>query len=92
MVTCSALRRVYRDRLAGPSTVFIHLSGQRDTIAGRLSKRTGHYMPSGLLGSQFEALEPLGLEERGITIDAAQRPEDELAEIIDRMQLRRFER
>lgn len=63
LVGCSALRRAYRDRLRagapGPLR-FVHLSGDRDLIAGRLSARSGHYMPPSLLDSQFAALEPPG--------------------------------
>lgn len=66
IVGCSALRRVYRDRLragAGGSVRFVHLSGSRDLIAGRMAARTGHYMPPSLLDSQFSALEPPGPDE-----------------------------
>ncbi|WP_245990286.1 gluconokinase [Tabrizicola piscis] len=74
IVGCSALRRAYRDRLsagAGGPVTFIHLSGSRDLIAGRMATRTGHYMPTSLLDSQFAALEPPGPEE-ALTIDIDQ--------------------
>jgi gluconokinase len=74
IVGCSALRRAYRDRLragAGGPVTFIHLSGSRDLIAGRMAERTGHYMPPSLLDSQFAALEPPGPEE-ALTIDIDQ--------------------
>jgi gluconokinase len=60
IVGCSALRRVYRDRLragAGGPVDFIHLTGDRDLIAGRMAARTGHYMPPSLLDSQLATLE-----------------------------------
>lgn len=63
---CSALRRAYRDRLragAGGPVQFVHLSGSRDLIAGRMATRTGHYMPTSLLDSQFAALETPGPDE-----------------------------
>jgi gluconokinase len=66
IVGCSALRRVYRDRLrvgAGGPVQFIHLTGSRDLIATRMAARTGHYMPPSLLDSQFAALEPPGPDE-----------------------------
>ncbi len=66
IVGCSALRHAYRDRLragAGGRLQFVHLSGSRDLIAGRMALRTGHYMPPSLLDSQFAALEPPGPEE-----------------------------
>ncbi len=74
IVGCSALRRAYRDRLragAGGPVRFIHLSGSRDLIARRMATRTGHYMPTSLLDSQFAALEPPGPEE-ALTIDIDQ--------------------
>jgi gluconokinase len=74
IVGCSALRRVYRDRLragAGGSVRFVHLSGSRALIAGRMATRTGHYMPASLLDSQFAALEPPGPDE-ALTVDIDQ--------------------
>jgi gluconokinase len=74
MVGCSALRRAYRDRLragAGGPVRFIHLTGNRDVIAGRMAARTGHYMPSSLLDSQFAALEVPGPDE-ALSIDIDQ--------------------
>ena len=66
IVGCSALRRAYRDRLragAGGPLWFIHLAGSRALIASRMAARTGHYMPTSLLDSQFAALEPPGTDE-----------------------------
>ncbi|NBE06742.1 gluconokinase [Paragemmobacter ruber] len=74
IVGCSALRRVYRDRIragAGGAVRFIHLSGSRDVIAARMAARKGHYMPVALLDSQFATLEPPGPEE-AVTIDIEQ--------------------
>lgn len=71
LVGCSALKRVYRDRIragAGGPVTFVHLSGSRDLIASRMAARTGHYMPTSLLDSQFAALEPPGPDE-AITVD-----------------------
>ena len=73
IVGCSALKQVYRDRIRagadGPVT-FVHLAGSRELIASRMGARTGHYMPTTLLDSQFAALEPPGPEE-AITVDIA---------------------
>ena len=66
IVGCSALRRVYRDRIragAGGTVRFVHLAGSRELIAARMAARTGHYMPTSLLDSQFATLEPPGPEE-----------------------------
>jgi gluconokinase len=73
IVGCSALKRVYRDRIrqgAGGRVTFVHLAGSRDVIAARMTKRQGHYMPLSLLDSQFAALEPPGRDE-GLTVDIA---------------------
>ncbi|PWI42328.1 gluconokinase [Streptomyces sp. ICBB 8177] len=73
VVSCSALKRRYRDRLreAAPGLFFLHLDGPRELIAARLAARLGHFMPSGLLDSQFDALEPLDADEAGtvVTVD-----------------------
>jgi gluconokinase len=74
IIGCSALKRAYRDRIrsgAGGRVTFIHLSGSRDLIASRMSARTGHYMPTSLLDSQFAALEAPGPDE-AITVDIDQ--------------------
>ncbi len=74
IVGCSALRRAYRDRLragAGVPVRFIHLTGRREVIAGRMATRTGHYMPTSLLDSQFAALEVPGPDE-ALAIDIDQ--------------------
>lgn len=69
---CSALKRRYRDRIRqeakGPVT-FIHLSGTRDLIKARMAARTGHFMPTALVDSQFDALEPPGDDENALTAD-----------------------
>lgn len=70
VVTCSALRRRYRDRLrvASPGLFFVHLDGPPELIAARLQARMEHFMPPELLRSQFEALEPLDPQEAGAVI------------------------
>ena len=72
VVSCSALKRNYRDRLRMrcPRVEFLHLSGSPELIGGRLAARSGHFMPAALLRSQFDALEPLGADEAGATVDA----------------------
>ena len=72
VVSCSALKRTYRERLRAhcPRAEFLHLSGSPELIGGRLAARRGHFMPAALLRSQFDALEPLGVDEAGVTVDA----------------------
>jgi gluconokinase len=73
VVTCSALKRAYRDRLAkghtGVTFVFIELDQAR--VAERMASRQGHFMPPSLLASQFAALEPPGPDEPVIVVDGA---------------------
>lgn len=71
VVTCSALRRAYRDvlRRAEGGVSFVHLVGDRELIATRLLTRSGHFMPASLLDSQFATLEPLGPDEAGVSVD-----------------------
>jgi gluconokinase len=73
LIGCSALRRVYRDRIragAGGEVTFVHLAGDRDLIAARMATRAGHYMPLSLLDSQFATLERPGPDEAiEVTID-----------------------
>ena len=57
VVTCSALKKRYRDVLRGEGVVFVFLEGSKDKISDRLASRHGHFMPPALLESQFEALE-----------------------------------
>lgn len=70
VVSCSALKRKYRDQLRAhcPSAQFLHLSGSAELIRARLAARTGHFMPIALLRSQIETLEPLGDDEAGVTV------------------------
>lgn len=87
VITCSALKRAYRERLARPDVVFLHLAGPRELIAERLGQRTGHFMPTTLLDSQFETLEPLGAGESGLVIDVQGTPEHVVEHTIARLGL-----
>ena len=87
IITCSALKRIYRDRMRGDNVVFVHLSGSRDTISGRLNARLDHYMPSTLLDSQISTLEPPGPDENTLIVDVGRPPAQEAAEIISRLGL-----
>lgn len=83
---CSALRRVYRDRLrevAGmPNLTFVHLSGTPELLLKRISERKDHYMPPSLLMTQLETLEPLDADETSLKIDIDQSVEDMIQEIM----------
>ncbi len=82
VIACSALRRAYRERLAagaGEPVFFVHLTGSREEIAQRMTLRTGHFMPTALLESQFATLEPPGADEPHLALDVAL-PADALIE------------
>lgn len=81
VVTCSALKRAYRDRLraAAPGLRLVFLQGDLALIAARQAARQGHFMPASLIASQFATLEPPAPEEAAIMLDVAATP-DALAE------------
>lgn len=70
VVSCSALKRAYRDvlREEAPDAVFLHLDGDQETVRQRVAHRPGHFMPASLVQSQYDALEPLGADENGMVI------------------------
>ena len=70
MIACSALKRAYRDILVhGRDDVrIVFLDGTQKLIAARLAARKGHFMPPGLLASQFRTLEPPARDERPVTV------------------------
>ena len=73
VVTCSALKRVYRDTLreAAPNLTFLHLHGDKAIARKRVGGRAGHFMPTSLVDSQYADLEPLGADEKGLVVDFA---------------------
>jgi gluconokinase len=74
VMSCSALRRKYRDQLRRhcPDVEFLHLAGTPEVIGKRQASLPGHFMPASLLASQFATLEPLEPDEGGIVIDVDQ--------------------
>ena len=84
VVSCSALRRAYRDVLrgAGRDVWMVHLAGPYELVAQRLATRRGHFMPRELLASQYATLEPLAPDEPGITVNLADTPTDLTDEIL----------
>lgn len=90
IVTCSALKRVYRDVIdrRRQGVVFIFLDGSQDSVARRLESRHGHFMPPQLLQSQFEDLEPPTRDEAAIRIDIQAAPELIVDEIIEALDLK----
>lgn len=72
VVSCSALKKSYRDRLrsaAGGTLAFVFLKGSRDLLMARMGARQGHFMPATLLDSQLAALEDPSAEPGVVTVD-----------------------
>ena len=87
VVTCSALKRSYRDIIIGdrPDVRLVYLKGDRQLITTRLACRHRHFMPAGLLASQFAALEEPTADEHPIVVAIDRHPKeivDELLSII----------
>jgi gluconokinase len=89
VVTCSALRRKYRDFLRNghPSVRFVHLAVDRTILERRMAQRRGHYMPPSLLGSQLDTLEPLDPDEPAILVSGELPPDRIVDEIVSRLHL-----
>jgi gluconokinase len=81
VVSCSALKRAYRDLLRerAPDVSFVHLHGDPEVVRRRVAGRPGHFMPASLVDSQYQTLEPLEPSERGIVLDL-DAPLDELVD------------
>jgi carbohydrate kinase (thermoresistant glucokinase family) len=73
VVTCSALKRAYRERLSSgrPGVTFVFIRLDQARVAERIARRKGHFMPPSLLASQFADLEPPGPDEPVIVVDGA---------------------
>jgi gluconokinase len=84
VVACSALKRAYRDILAGgrPDVGIVFLKGDRDLIARRLAARDGHFMPPALLDSQFAALEEPQADEHPIVVSIVPHPRNIVETIV----------
>ncbi|MGI9169405.1 MAG: gluconokinase [Caulobacteraceae bacterium] len=84
VVTCSALKRAYRDRLTDgrPQVRIVYLRGSRALIADRVASRTHHFMPPSLLDSQFADLQEPRPDERPIVIDIARPVADQVQAVV----------
>ena len=89
IVTCSALKRSYRDilRAARGRVRFLHLDGSPAVLAERMAARKGHFMPPALLISQLETLERLGPEEDGTVVDIDATEDDIVDLALERLRL-----
>lgn len=86
--TCSALKRSYRDLIRSqlPEVQFLHLHGDQDMIAARMSGRTEHFMPVSLLTSQFATLEPLESDEAHVVVDVTGTPDEVLKRAVSALE------
>lgn len=87
VITCSALRRSYRDAITGghPGVRVVYLKADRALIAERLSQRQHHYMPATLLESQLATLEEPLADEHVLTVHVRGDVEDIAAEIVAKL-------
>jgi carbohydrate kinase (thermoresistant glucokinase family) len=84
LVTCSALKRAYRDLLTGhrDAVRILYLHADKATIEQHLAKRTGHFMPPTLLDSQLQTLEEPAADEHPITVEVADTVDDTVQAIL----------
>jgi len=87
VMSCSALKRSYRDRLRhhARGVEFLHLAGSREVIARRQASRPGHFMPASLLTSQFATLEPLEPDEGGTVVDVGRGVDDIVEQYVEQL-------
>ena len=90
VLTCSALRRSYRDvlREAEARVRFVHLHGSRELLAKRMGARKGHFMPLTLLDSQLATLEVLQPDEDGTVVSIDGTPDEIASSALDALALR----
>ena len=91
VIACSALKRAYRDILVhGRDDIrIVFLDGTQQLIAARLAARKDHFMPPGLLASQFRTLEPPTPDERPITVAIDRSVEAIIEDIVSQLKLDR---
>jgi gluconokinase len=88
VVACSALKRIYRDRIiasAGRPVTFVFLDGSLATLRQRIGGRRGHFMPPSLLDSQLATLERPASDERAVTVSIEPPLERVVATVIARL-------
>ncbi|MCG7415928.1 MULTISPECIES: gluconokinase [Microbacterium] len=87
VITCSALKRSYRDVLRRDDVTFVLLMGDPALVLERLLRRQGHFMPPALLTSQFDTLQVPDADERAIHIDLDMTPQEQVDAILTRLHL-----
>ena len=89
VVTCSGLKRAYRDILVDgrPDVQLVYLRGRHDLIVQRQAARLGHFMPAALVSSQFATLEEPGEDEHALIVSVEPRPSEIADAVIERLHL-----
>lgn len=87
IVTCSALKRRYRDVLRDDHVVFVYLHGTREQLLARMTARQGHFMPASLLDSQLATLEPPDPDEQALRVDIGPSPAVQANRILEKLNL-----
>lgn len=84
IVTCSALRRAYRQVIVGnrPDVALVYLKGSRELIGQRMAARQHHFMPPSLLDSQFATLEEPGADEKPLVVQVEASKEAIVAQVV----------
>lgn len=85
VIACSALKKKYRKVLTEQIqeiTTFVYLQGSFEEISARMAKREGHFMPNGLLQSQFDTLE---VPKAAISISILKTPKEQVEEILTKL-------
>jgi carbohydrate kinase (thermoresistant glucokinase family) len=88
VVTCSALKRVYRNIVTNKQSTdvrLVYLKGEFDLIAARLAARKGHFMPAALLQSQFAALQEPAIDEHALAVSIDATPEEIAASVLKQL-------
>jgi len=84
VVTCSALKRAYRDflRAGRPQVRLVYLKGSRDLIASRMAARHGHFFAAAMLDSQFADLQEPGPDEHALTVSIGGTPQQIVEDVL----------
>ncbi len=90
VITCSALKRAYRDVIIGkrPEVALVYLKGSRALLGERVAARHHEYMPASLLDSQLATLEEPAADEHPITVDVAGTPDEIAGEVLKKLERR----
>jgi carbohydrate kinase (thermoresistant glucokinase family) len=87
VITCSLLKRAYRDLVIGdrPDVALLYLHGSRERIAAHMAQRSGHFMPLSLLDSQFATLEEPAPEEHAMIVEITDSIDETVAQALSLM-------